>query len=77
MPAAPIISTNTFRVAGKSFNLPSAYNGQKVLISLYSPRGSLLKRAMYTKRVVNIERDLALSPGVYVVRIDKRGTGDF
>jgi hypothetical protein len=32
---------------------------------------------MYTKRVVNIERDLALSPGVYVVRIDKRGTGDF
>ena len=72
MPAAPIISTNTFRVAGKSFNLPSAYNGQKVLISLYSPRGSLLKRAMYTKRVVNIERDLALSPGVYVVRVDKR-----
>jgi hypothetical protein len=64
-PAMP----KSFMVAGESFAVPAAYAGKKTVVSLYSPDGSLLKSMAIDKRVVSFKKDLAISAGVYVVRL--------
>jgi hypothetical protein len=58
-----------FRIAGESFEIPNAYAGKKVALTLYGSSGSLLKSMIVDKKVISLRKDLGLSSGVYFVSL--------
>lgn len=62
-------TTENFRVVGGSFVLPGMYTGKKVLISLFSPGGILLRSAVVDRKIINLKKDFAIPSGIYIVRI--------
>ena len=75
-PAAVPVAPRNFIVAGGAFKLPGGYAGKKVLVSFFSPNGSLLKSAIIEKRSIDLKKDFSLPSGVYIVLVGMRNSPD-
>ena len=66
---APIgghFTAKSFVMSGKRFVLPAGFNNQKSVLTVYSLRGRKLKMCRINRRVVDMEKDLELTKGVYI-----------
>jgi alpha-D-xyloside xylohydrolase len=66
---ATIVPTSAlFRTAGNMIMLPHAFSGKTKAIALYDCSGRLLKKTVVKKNVVDVQKDLGLPAGVYVIK---------
>ena len=46
-------------------------------IAVYSISGKLMKRAILKKQCVNLRKDLGISTGTYIVKVEAKGASEF
>lgn len=69
-------SSMMFRVSGDGFVIPRELMGAGRSLSIYSTSGQLMTRVPLTTQVLHLRKDLGLSTGLYLVKVEvKSATG--
>jgi hypothetical protein len=74
---SPLPSCTFFRVAGDRLVIPHEFMGTMRTIAVYSISGKLMKRAILKKQCVNLRKDLGISTGTYIVKVEAKGASEF
>jgi hypothetical protein len=57
------------RIASNIFVIPEKYAGKTSLITVYDLSGRIRKNAVVKKRIIDLDKDLGLPEGVYIVHL--------
>jgi uncharacterized protein (DUF608 family) len=59
----------TFLFSGESFVVPDNFSGRPAAISIYDLAGHLIKTVVFSKKILDLKKDLKMPDAVYIVKI--------